>query len=364
MWPLEGIKVLDLTQNVAGPYASMILGEFGAEVTKVEPPKGDPTRAWGPPFWGGYTPTYLSLNRNKTTIMIDMKTKQGLQEVYKKIQEAEVVLVSNRPASLKKLGLDYESVKKHNHRIIYGEVTAFGNEGPKSSEPGYDPLMQAMAGIMSVTGHQGQPPVRVGTSIIDMSTGMWLSIGVLNALLMQTNDNQGRRVTSSLYESAVAWMSYHMAAYWSSGEAPTSWGSGNAMISPYEAFPANDGWVVIAAGNDKLFEQLCEILNKQEWLHEERYKTNALRVENREVLSNEISAITAQHTTEHWLQLLRSKGIPVAPVLDAVAMDKEPQLKASGIVQKIAHPAIDGFKSIGLPLKIDDERPPLRFPPL
>ncbi|WAH37143.1 CaiB/BaiF CoA transferase family protein [Alicyclobacillus dauci] len=363
MWPLEGVKVLDLTQNVAGPYAAMILAEFGADVTKVEPNSGDATRSWGPPFWNGYSPTYLALNRNKTLVSLDLKTPDGKQALLRLLDEADVLIVSNRPAALKRLELDYDTVSKRYPQLIYAEITAFGHYGPRQMDPGYDPLMQAMGGIMSVTGHPGDEPVRVGTSVIDMGTGMWMAMGVLSALRLRDKTGQGHRITGALFETAVGWMAYHLPAYWASGDTPHGWGSGTAMIAPYEAFPTTSGWIVIAAGNDKLFRDLSCVLGHPEWSSEENYKSNAMRVVNRVHLHEEISAVTSTQTSDFWIQLLVDAGIPVAPVADVAQLMENPQLQASDLIQEAFHADIPNFKSVGLPLCIDGMRPPLRTVP-
>jgi crotonobetainyl-CoA:carnitine CoA-transferase CaiB-like acyl-CoA transferase len=363
MWPLEGIRVVDLTQNVAGPYAGMILAEMGASVIKIEPPGGDPTRTWGPPFWEGESPSYMALNRNKSGKTIDIKLPEGKAELHTLLETADVFLVSTRPGVMKRLELDYESLSVRYPKLIYGEITAFGNHGPRSAEPGYDPLMQAMAGIMSVTGHEGQEPVRVGTSIIDMTTGMWLATGLIGALRLRDQTGKGQWVTSSLYETAVGWMCYHIPSYWGTGVSPKRWGSAPAMISPYEAFPTKDKWIVIAAGNDRLFQKLCLVLGKREWSEDPRFITNAQRVQHRSELKTWISELTKQADSVHWIELLSGEGIPVAPVLNVEEMLAEPQLGASGMIQSIDHPKISDFKSVALPLRFNDQRPPLRFPP-
>jgi crotonobetainyl-CoA:carnitine CoA-transferase CaiB-like acyl-CoA transferase len=363
MLPLDGIKVIDLTQNVAGPYASMILAEMGAEVIKVEPPNGDATRTWGPPFWEGISPTFLAINRNKKAITINIKDEKEREQLIKEIKDADVFLVSSRPGIMGKYGLDFESLMEINSQLIYGEVTAFGKNGPKKDEPGYDPLMQAMCGIMSVTGNEGEAPVRVGTSIIDMATGMWLATGILGALQLRERTGHGHLVTSSLFETAIKWMSHHFVGYWGSGELPGRFGSGNPMICPYEAFPTCDKWVVIAAGNDSLFKKLCQAFNRNEWVNDERFINNSRRVENRLELINLIGDITQSKTSETLLQLLKDYGIPAAPVLNVDEILKEEQLLESGMIQTINHSHIPDFKSIGLPLVLDNMRPPLRYPP-
>jgi crotonobetainyl-CoA:carnitine CoA-transferase CaiB-like acyl-CoA transferase len=363
MWPLDGIRVVDLTQNVAGPYSAMILADLGASVMKVEPPGGDATRTWGPPFWEDASPTFLALNRNKSQVYIDIKTQEGKSRLHDLIREADVLLVSSRPGSMERLGLDYSSLAESYPRLIYGEVTAFGNDGPRRMEAGYDPLLQAMAGIMSVTGHEGEEPVRVGTSIIDMTTGMWLALGIFGALRLRDQTGIGHRITSSLYETSVAWMCYHIPAYWASGVSPQKWGSGPSMIAPYEAFPTHDKWVVIAAGNDVLFQKLCTVLSRKEWITDPRFVANAERVKNRNELRALICDITRNESSAYWIETLLKNGIPAAPVLNVEEMMKEPQLEASGMVQSIPHSQIPDFKSIGLPLKIDDQRPSLRSAP-
>ncbi|WP_303799307.1 CaiB/BaiF CoA-transferase family protein [Alicyclobacillus macrosporangiidus] len=355
--------VVDMTQNVAGPYAAMVLADLGANVTKLEPPAGDPTTTWGPPFWNGHSATYLALNRNKRRETVDVKLEEGRRRVFNLLEDADVLLVSNRPAALQRAGLDYERLHELFPRLIYAEITAFGHHGPRRSDPGYDPLMQAMGGIMSVTGHPGDEPVRVGTSIVDMGTGMWVAMGVMAALRMRERTGRGHRVTGALFETAVAWMTYHITSYWASGDVPHGWGSGTAMIAPYEAFPALDGWIVMAAGNDKLFEQLCRVLGRGDWIDSPEYRTNADRVRNRARLREEISQITRQATVAEWEVRLREAGIPGAPVADVAEVLQNPQLLSGDLIQAMGTASIPNFRSVGLPLTFDGRRPPLRTPP-
>lgn len=363
MWSLQGIKVIDMTQNVAGPYTGMILAEFGAEVMKVEPPKGDASRQWGPPFWDNHSPSFLALNRNKLSITLDVKSTEGKGKLVQMLTDADVFLVSSRPGVMARLGLDYEDVQAINSKIIYGEIISFGHKGPRSKDPGYDPLMQALGGIMSVTGHQGEEPVRTGTSTVDMGAGMWLALGILNAVYSREKTGKSYRVTSSLYETAIAWMSILLTSYWASGEEPGKWGSGNAMMAPYEAFPTKDKWLIIAAGNDRLFEKLCEVLGHPEWLSNPKFSSNAVRVTNRKELKELIADITRKESADYWMKKLKEQGIPNAPVLDVAEMSRDPQLLESGIIQSISHPDIKDFKSVGLPILINDKRPALRIHP-
>ena len=361
--PLENIRVIDATQNVAGPYAAMILAELGATVTKIEPPRGDAARSWGPPFWNGISTTYLALNRNKSSVRIDLTTPKGRKDLLQLVSKADIFIESGRRGSMKRLGLDYGALRKINPKLIYAELTAFGINGPRASEPGYDPLMQAAGGIMSVTGRSGQEPTRVGVSIIDMATGMWTAIGIFSALRLRDIAGHGHKVSTALYETAIAWMAIHFGSYWASGDAPTGWGSGVSMISPYEAFKASDGWIVIAAGNDKLFESLCGVLSHHDWTRDQKFRSNADRVKNRVELHQLIETITITKPKKFWERVLKKVNIPVALLLNLDNVSKEPQLRATGIVQSIKHPKIKNFKSVGLPLRIDGKRPTLRKPP-
>jgi len=363
MLPLENVRVLDTTQNVAGPYAAMILAELGAEVVKIEPPQGDATKHWGPPFWNGISPTYMALNRNKTKITLDLKTKEGLAKIKELLANTDVLLVSSRPGAMKRLGLDYDALKATFPKLVYAELTAFGNTGPRANEPGYDPLMQAMGGIMSVTGLPELEPIRVGVSIIDKTTGLWTALGVLSALRLRDQTGHGHKVDTSLYETAVSWMDIHFAVYWASGVPPRGWGSGASMIAPYEAFPTSNGWIIIAAGNDNLFQKLSAALGHEEWSSDPRFATNASRVANRVELKRLISEVTKTKSTKDLESHLMSLEVPAAGVLNLAEISQEPQLKELGIIQSIHHESIPDFRSVGLPLSIDGGRPPLRRPP-
>jgi crotonobetainyl-CoA:carnitine CoA-transferase CaiB-like acyl-CoA transferase len=363
MLPLDKIHVIDCTQNVAGPYAAMILAELGADVIRVESPVGDATRTWGPPFWNGNSPTYMALNRNKIKLTIDLKTGNGMEKILELLEKADVFMVSSRPGSMKKLGLDSDTLLVKFPKLIYAELTAFGIRGPRANDPGYDPLMQAMGGIMSVTGLPDLEPIRVGVSIVDKSTGLWTALGVLSALRLREQTGHGHKINTSLYETAISWMDIHFGIYWASGVPPEGFGSGASMIAPYEAFPSSDGWIVIAAGNDKLFQKLGNALNHSEWAEDPRFRTNPDRVQNRVELKRIISEITKKKTNNEIEGLLKKLDIPSAPVLNLSQVNEEPQLRELGIVQSVDHPMIPNFQSIGLPLSIDNERPPLRIPP-
>jgi crotonobetainyl-CoA:carnitine CoA-transferase CaiB-like acyl-CoA transferase len=364
--PLAGLRVLDLTRNVAGPYAAMILAELGADVVKVERPgRGDDTRHWGPPFWAGEGPLFLALNRNKRSLTLDLGASWAREVLTRLVARSDVVLESFRPGALERLGYGYDWASGHNPAVIYCSVTSFGDRGPLRDRPGYDPLMQAYAGIMSVTGEPDRPPVRAGASIVDMGTGMWAALAVLAALRQRQQTGRGSRVVVSLYETALAWMSYHLACYWASGEPPARYGSGTATIAPYEGFATADGALMITAGNDGLFARLATALGHGEWAADPRYARNADRVAHRHALHAEIEAVTRTLSTDELAARLLAAGVPCAPIrsLDQVAADE--QAAALGIFQTAEHPEVGMLRSVGLPWTVDGQRPPLRqVPPL
>jgi crotonobetainyl-CoA:carnitine CoA-transferase CaiB-like acyl-CoA transferase len=240
--PLEGIVVADLTQNVAGPFCTQILGDMGADVIKVERPgAGDDARAWAPPFWGSESATFMALNRNKRSLALDLKTEAGLGVLRRLVARADVFVQSLRAGVVAELGLDFAGAAALNSRLVYCSITAFGARGPLRDLPGYDALMQAYSGLMSINGHPGQEPARVGTSLVDMGTGMWGALGVTAALRQRDATGRSVEVTTALFETALMWVSYHAMGYFASGEVPQPQGSGTAMIAPYQAFPASDG---------------------------------------------------------------------------------------------------------------------------
>ncbi len=362
--PLDGVRVLDLTRNLAGPYAAMILGELGADVIKVESPEaGDDTRQWGPPFWGGEGPVFLAANRNKRSIALDLSTDEAREAMERLARRSDVLLESFRPDALERLGYGYGWARSVNPGLVYCSVTPYGDRGPLRDRPGYDPLIQAFTGIMSVTGEPDRTPVRVGVSVIDMGTGMWTAMSVLAALLQRARDGRGRRIVTSLYETGLAWMSYHLATLWAGGEAPGRYGSGASLIVPYQAFSTRDGHLMIAAPNDGLFARLCGALGHEDWAADPRFVHNPDRVEHRAELTDLITSATAVRGTEELAAALERAGVPCSPIRDAAGADADPQTLAAGIVQSLDHSTVEDFRSIGLPFLVDGQRPPLRRPP-
>ncbi len=367
--PLRGTRVLDLTRNVAGPFATQILADLGADVIKVEyPRRGDDTRAWGPPFWNGTSTVFLSLNRNKRSLRLDLRQEEDRERLGRLAEDAQVLVESFRPGDLDRLGLGVTWAHERNPSLLYCSISGFGPRGPLRDRPGYDPLMQAFAGVMSVTGAPEGMPVRAGVSLIDMATGMWAALAIV-ACLVQCPDAEGRRpgrhIQVSLYETALTWMSYHLAGYWATGETPSPQGAGVAFLCPYGAFEALDGQVVIAAANDAMFRKLCDVLELGLNASDPSFATNSDRVRHREIVEAAISRATSRRKAIELEETLNAAGIPCAPILSVDAVARHPQAQALGIFQKAAHPAISDLQLVGLPVTIDGQRTQVRrHPPL
>jgi crotonobetainyl-CoA:carnitine CoA-transferase CaiB-like acyl-CoA transferase len=355
--PLTGLTVIELGHSVAAPYACEILGDLGADVIKVEKVEGDDARSWAPPYWGATSATFQSFNRNKRSVVVNLRNPAERDRLRKLIiARADVVVQNLRPGSAADFGLDAATLRASKPSLIYCTLGAFGREGPLKDRPGYDPLMQAFGGIMSVTG-EPQRPVRAGTSIIDMATGMWSVIGILTALLQRRESGKGSSIDTSLYETALGWMCYHAANFQASGELPQPHGSGVAMITPYRGYASTDGFIVIAAGNNKLFAAFARVLGHPEWIDDTRFRTNPDRVKNQVVLYRWIEELIATRTTAEWMKALDAAGVPNAPIQTIAQVLEHPQTKALGILQ--SSPRGD-VTLLGLPISFDGERPAFR----
>lgn len=353
--PLQGFKVVELGHSVAAPYAGLIFAEMGAEVIKVERPgSGDDARAWGPPFVDDMSAVFHALNRHKQSVTADLKSPEGVETVKRLARSADILIQNLKPGLAEQLGLGAEALRAENPRLIYASIHAFGSKGPFAGRPGYDPLMQAFGGVMSTQGEPGRRSVRVGTSIIDMGTGMWVVMGVLTALLKRAETGQGSVVDTSLFETALGWMVYMLPMFEMSGKLPSKAGSGTAMISPYQAFKTADGELVIAAGNDNLFRKMCDVLEAPEWAADPRFANNGLRVENKPALIELIEAKTVSRTSAQWAERLDAAGVPNAPVQTIDQVADHPQTEALGILRRTAG---DGRRYFGLPVSFDGVRP-------
>ncbi len=358
--PLEGLRVIEMGVSVAGPFGGMILAELGAEVIKIENPvNGDDARLWGPPFLDKSSALFQALNRNKKSAAVDLKDADQLDELKDYIVgHVDIVLQNMRPGLVAKFGLDGETLRKEKPSLIYANLGAFGRQGPLADRPGYDPLMQAFAGIMSITGIEGQEPVRVGPSLVDGGTGMWGVIGILSALHRRKQTGEGCVIDTSLMETAVSWVGVHVANYLASGKVPGKLGTENFSLAPYKAYRCADGWLIIAAGNDSLFRRAANALGHPEWVDDPRFKTNPDRVTNREALNALVDEATVKQPRDHWMKALEKAGVPNAPIQSIDELVAHPQLIASGMLQ--APPEGSETPLIGLPVSFDGERPPYR----
>ena len=360
--PLTGLFVVELGANIAAPYAGHVLADLGAEVLKIERPGGgDDARSWGPPFIDGMAPPFQAVNRNKQSAAVDLKDARQRAALRRLIIErADVVLQNMRPGVVEDCGLDAKSLRVEKPSLIYCNLSAYGAQGPLREKSGYDPLMQACGGIMSVTGHPDQEPVRVGPSIVDEAAGMWAVIGILAALNRRHLTGAGCEVDTSLFETAVGWCGLHIATYLVSKKVPRPLGTENIGSVPSKAYRASDGWIVIAAGNDKLWRQFAHALGHPEWLDDPGFRTNPDRVRNRERCNRLIAEIIATDARSAWHAKLEAAGVPSAPLLTIDEVIAHPQTKAVGMVQQApgGHPPL-----VGVPLQFDGVRPPLRTLP-
>ena len=362
--PLEGMRVLDVTTSIAGPYCAEILAALGADVVKVErPDTGDDGRAWGPPFWNGESAMFLAVNAGKRSLGISLRDERGREAVLRLADRADVFLQSLRPGLAERLGLGAATLRGRNPRLVYCSVGAYGHTGPLSDEPGYDALMQAAGGLISMTGERGGSGVRVGSSLIDMGTGMWAALGTVSALLERERTGEGTLVDTSLYETALGYVNYHLVGFRADGTVPRPQGTVFPMVAPYQVFATRDGELMVAGGNDRLFALLCDVLELPDLVADARFRTNPDRVRNLEELASVVSERLRERPTAEWLELLKAAGVPAAPVADVADVARAAQTEALGLMQRIEHPAIPDLELPALPLSFDGERSTHRSPP-
>jgi len=350
--PLDGVRVVDVTSSLAGPYCTEILGALGADVVKVErPDRGDEARAWGPPFWEGSSVMFFAANLNKRSVALDVK--RGGEILLRLVDSAHVFLQSLRPGTAARLGFGPDELCARNPQLVYCDIGAFGRVGPLRERPGYDPLLQAFSGLISVTGEPDRPGVRVGASLIDQTTGLWAAVGILAAL----QGGGGRTVDVSLFETAIGLLPYQVTAYLADGTVPGRHGTAFPLISPYQVFHARDGDLMIAAGNDGLFARLCDALDLPALADDPRFATNPDRVSRREELAALIQGRVANESRAEVAARLDAAGVPAAPVNDVGHAAEHEQTRALGLVQELPK------ATVALPLSVDGERVVHRRPP-
>src|SRR5215469_9517970 len=365
MMTLDGITVIDLTQNVAGPYCTQLLGDFGATVIKIERPDGgDDVRRFAP-LWHGESAPYLCYNRNKSSICIDLTNPRGPEIVRRLTRNADILVHSLKPGSAESRGLGYEQLRRDNPRLIYGSISGFGDKGPLSSLPGYDPLGQAYSGIISVNGHPGSPPARVVVPIIDMGSGLWLFSGILAALLERTKTGKGAKVATSLLETGVTWTTLQMTNYQATGEVPGPAGSTSPAAAPYEAFATSDNsWVLIAAGNDRLFAKLCNVLGCSGLAADPRFVSNPERVARRHELHSLLESETRRYSAGELIRLLQEAQVPASRInsIDVVFADE--QVNALGMLPPVTSEfRIPEMKFVDIPVSINGRKSEKRLMP-
>jgi crotonobetainyl-CoA:carnitine CoA-transferase CaiB-like acyl-CoA transferase len=351
--PLRGIRVVDVTASLAGPSCTQLLAALGADVVKIEPHEGDHARAWGPPFVAGDGALFFAANAGKRSLVLDLE--DDLDVVLGLVDEADVFVQSLRPGLAEKRGLGADALRARNPRLVYCTIGAYGDAGPLADRPGYDPLMQAASGLMSVTGEPDGPPVRAGVSLIDFATGQWAAIGILAALLERVQTGVGRTIDTSLYETSLALLSTQMTSFAATGVAPGRHGSAFPLIAPYEVFSTSDGSLMVVAGSDGLYERLRGVLDLPD---DERFRTNPDRVRNREALAALLSEKLGTRTSDEWESELAAAGVPASPVRDVGEAFAHAQTQALGILQQLGEGT-----TVSPPLTVDGERVRHKTPP-
>ena len=361
--PLAGVKVLDLSRVLAGPLATMTLGDLGADVIKVERPgEGDDTRHWGPPFAAGEAAYFLSLNRNKRSVEIDLKSESGMEAARRLAAGADVVIENFRPGLMASFGLALEDLRAENPKLVTCSLTAFGEDAPETaSRPGYDIIVQALSGLMSVTGQPGGEPTKVGVALLDVVTGLYAAIGILAALREREETGRGRHVSVSLFDASVAAMVNQAANFLIGGVVPRAMGSQHPNIVPYQVFHASDRPFILAGGNDRIFARTCEAVGHPEWATDLRFATNEARVQNRDQIVSLLAQVLATRTAADWLSALEQAAVPSSPIwsMDEVFASTE----GAALIQEVADPARGTLRLVADPIRFDGEPLPTRAPP-
>lgn len=364
--PLQGYRILDLSRILAGPYCTMILGDQGAEVIKVERPgSGDDTRTWGPPFAGGESAYYLCCNRNKKSIVVDLKKQAGLDLIRELAAVSDVFVENFTPGLTRNFGLDYDTLRKINPRLVYASITAYGQNGPYRDRPGYDMVLSAVGGLMYITGERDGNPCKVGVAITDVLTGVYASGAITSALLWRERSGKGQYLDISLLDAQVSGLANIASNYLVAGKEATRWGTAHESIIPYQVFPAKDRPIAIAVANQKLWVNFCKVVGKEEWVNDPRFESNPRRVENRDILLPLIFELFAQKTCDEWMELLVAAAIPCGPVNNMEHLFADPQVKHRNMIAEVPHPTIGTLRLTGIPIKYSETPGTIRrHPPL
>lgn len=361
--PLAGIRVIDFSQILAGPFCTMLLADMGADVIKIEKPNGgDDTRRYGPPFIEGESAAFLTLNRNKRSIVLDLKSAQGLAVAKRMLSEAEVMIHNFRPGVVDRMGLAYEDARELNPAIVYCTVSGFGTTGPYSSRAGFDLVAQGMSGLMSINGFPDAPPAKVGVPMADLNTGMFCAYGILTAYINRLNTGQGQHVDASLLESAMAYTLYESATYFATGEVAGPLGSAHRMIAPYQAFATRDGYINIGAANQNNWERMCRAVGREDLLEDARFASNPERMVNIAALTPIMEETFRARDTSHWVEALERAGVPCGPIYDIEQVYADPQVRSRDMAVPLEHPKAGAIRNIGVAVKLSDTPGAVRTP--
>lgn len=362
---LQGLKVLDLTRTLAGPFCTMTLGDMGADVIKVEEPtKGDETRSWTP-FWDGVGVHFASFNRNKRSITLNLRDPRAVEICLKLAKDADVMIESYRAGTADRMGIGYAQVKQLNPRIVYCSISGFGRTGPMADRPGYDLIIQGYGGLMSTTGEAGGAPLRAGYSVVDIFTGMMAYGSITTALLARERSGEGQYLEASLLEGQIANMSYHAVTYMATGQVPAPMGSAHPSLAPYQCFPSADAYFIIGCGNDGLWQRLCPAIGFGALTEDPKFKDNTSRVQNREELATILTDLFKTKPSSHWLDIIGAAGVPCGPINTIADVVDDPQVQARNMLVPIPHPQSPNLKVPASPLKLTETPPTVRrHPPM
>ena len=361
MAALHGVTVLDFTRVLSGPYCTMLLADLGARVIKIEQPGiGDETRGWGPPFVAGESAYFLSINRNKESVTLDFKSAEGRAIIDQMLPKCDVLVENFRPGTLTKLGLDYPTLAARYPRLVYCSISGFGHTGPRRLEPGYDLVMQAEGGLMSVTGLADAPPVRVGVAVTDLASALFATVGIVSALLARDRTGCGQAVDIAMLDSVAALLSYQAEMYFTTGSAPSRMGNRHPTVVPYETFAASDGEFVLAVGNDEHWRRLCQVVGLEA---DERFATNRSRVERYDELKPLLVERFQTKSRQCWIECLKAAGVPCGAVRDLHEVFTDPQLEARAMITEVEHPTVGALRLLGLPVKLSGTPGSVRMAP-
>ncbi|MDA0768859.1 MAG: CoA transferase [Chloroflexi bacterium] len=353
--PLDGITVVDFSQILAGPFCTMMLADMGADVIKVEKPNGgDDTRRYGPPFINGESAAFLTLNRNKRSMILDLKQEDGIRIAKQMLSQADVMVHNFRPGVIDRMGLGYKDVHELNPAIVYCTVSGFGTTGPYASKAGFDLIAQGMSGLMSVNGFPDAPPAKIGVPIADLNTGMFAAFGVLTAYVNRLKTGQGQHVDAALLDSGIAYSLYESATYFATNEVSGPLGSAHRMIAPYQAFATKDGYLNLGAANQNNWQRMCTAVGRLDLLEDERFASNAERMVHIEDLTPIMEQTFKSETTAHWVELLEGAGVPTGPIYKVDEVYADPHVQARNMAVEVEHPIAGHIRNIGVPVKLSE----------